>query len=50
MLLDRVLEKAGLIREDVIVVDVAVDRHIPAWESGEVDALVSYEPTVSRLR
>ncbi|MFW6021419.1 MAG: ABC transporter substrate-binding protein [Guyparkeria sp.] len=50
MLLDRVLEKAGLTREDVIVVDVPIDRHLPAWKSGEVDALVSYEPTVSRLR
>ncbi|WP_410473798.1 ABC transporter substrate-binding protein [Guyparkeria sp. TX1] len=50
MLLDRVLEKAELTREQVTVVDVPADRHLAAWEAGEVDAVVSYEPTVSQLR
>ncbi|TKA89735.1 nitrate ABC transporter substrate-binding protein [Guyparkeria sp. SB14A] len=50
MLLDRVLEKAGLGREQVTVVDLPIDSHVAAWEAGDVEALVSYEPTVARLR
>lgn len=50
MLLDRILEKAGLVREQVNIVDLPIDRHVVAWEAGDVDALVSYEPTVARLR
>lgn len=50
MLLDQALEKAGLTRERVTVVDVPIDRHLAAWENGELDAVVSYEPTVTQLR
>lgn len=50
MLLDRVLEKAGLTREQVTVVDLPANRHLAAWETGEVDAVVSYEPVVAQLR
>ncbi|MGM0517907.1 MAG: ABC transporter substrate-binding protein [Pseudomonadota bacterium] len=49
MLLDRILEEAGLGRDDVTVVDLAADRHVKAWRDGRVDAMVSYEPVASRL-
>lgn len=50
LILRRILDKAGLTRDDVTVVDMPIDQHLSAWRSGRVDALVSYEPTVAQLR
>ena len=50
MLLDRILARAGLDWGDITVVDRSVDRHAAAWQDGELDAVVSYEPVVSQLR
>lgn len=50
MLLDQVLARAGLDRDDVVIVDLAVDQHLVAWGRGEIDAAVGYEPTATRLR
>ena len=50
MLLDQVLARGGLGRDEVIIVDRAADQHLAAWRAGEVDAVVSYEPIATHLR
>lgn len=49
ILLLRILEVAGLARDDIVTVDLPVDQHPEAWSRGDVDASVCYEPTVSVL-
>jgi NitT/TauT family transport system substrate-binding protein len=48
-ILGRALEHAGLEPSDVRIVRVPVDEHVRAFTSGEVDAVVTFEPSVSRL-
>lgn len=50
MLLDRVLVRAGLDWSDIIVVDRSADQHQSAWQDGELDAVVTYEPIASQLQ
>lgn len=49
LLLDRVLARAGLDWSDVTVVDRSAEQHLGAWQDGDVDAVVSYEPIASRI-
>lgn len=49
LLLSRALESAGMKRSDVRTADLPIDTHHEAWMSGKYDAIVSYEPTSSRL-
>ncbi len=49
VMLDRCLMAAGLERSEVTVVDLPVDRQLSAWEESRIDAVVTYEPTASRL-
>ncbi|MFP4640224.1 MAG: ABC transporter substrate-binding protein [Guyparkeria sp.] len=49
MLLDRILEQAGLERDELEIIDLPVNRHLEAWRDRQVDALVSYEPTASLI-
>lgn len=49
LMLTRLLEKAGLQRSDVDIVSITSDDHLQAWRSGKLDALITYEPTASRL-
>ncbi len=49
VMLTRLLDKAGLQRSDVNIVSIASDEHLQAWRSGKLDALITYEPTASRL-
>jgi len=49
LMLLKILEQAGLRREDVQLVDLPVDAQYRAWQSSEIDAVVTYEPTASRL-
>ncbi|MFN2360466.1 MAG: ABC transporter substrate-binding protein [Marinobacter sp.] len=46
----KILEVAGLTRDDVVTVDLPVSQHPEAWSNGDVDASVCYEPTASALR
>lgn len=48
-LLSRVLEAAGLERQDVRVVFMENERHESAFREGEVDAVVTFEPYRNRL-
>jgi NitT/TauT family transport system substrate-binding protein len=49
VMLDRSLAAGGLSVDDVEVVPLRIDEQIPAWETGKVDAIISYEPNVSKL-
>lgn len=49
LMVDRVLKEAGLSRADVRLVPIGADGHEAAWRAGELDALVTYEPIVSRV-
>lgn len=49
ILLDGALQAAGLQVDDVILKFTSVDEHEQAYTSGEVDAVVTFEPVRSRL-
>lgn len=49
LLLDTALERAGLVREQLTIVDLPVDAHAAAYAAGEVDAAVSFLPYASVL-
>lgn len=49
-LLSRALESAGLSLNDISVVPLTVDTHESAYLAGAIDAAVTFEPTLSRLR
>ncbi|MEE3168684.1 MAG: ABC transporter substrate-binding protein [Pseudomonadota bacterium] len=49
ILLLKILEVAGLDRNQLGLIDLPVSQHAEAWERGEVDASVSYEPVASLL-
>lgn len=44
------LARVGLRYADITPVYFTIDAHEAAWERGEVDVLVTYEPVASRLR
>ncbi|MCL7743745.1 ABC transporter substrate-binding protein [Guyparkeria hydrothermalis] len=49
LMLRRSLETAGLIPKDVTRVPLLGGEHLAAYRSGQVDALISYEPNATRL-
>ena len=49
LMLLKVLDRAGLRRDQLQVVPMAVDAQVQAWEAGRIDAAITYEPTASRL-
>ncbi|MCK7550548.1 ABC transporter substrate-binding protein [Marinobacter goseongensis] len=49
IMLLRALEQAGLEPSDLEIVDLPVHQHSRAWQRGEIDASVSYEPVASVL-
>jgi len=50
LMLDKLLETAGLTASALTVIDCPPDRQLEAWQAGEVDAVISYEPTVTLLQ
>ena len=50
LMLTMVLEKAELKLNDVRIKRISFEEHEAAWERGEVDAMVTYEPVAGRLR
>lgn len=50
VMLDALLQKASLRREQVQLVSLLLDEHEAAFDNGEVDVLVTMEPQASRLR
>jgi len=49
LMLAQALRRGGLDATQVHQVALTIDRHLAAWRSGEVDALVCYEPVASQL-
>lgn len=49
LMLDRVLARGGLTRQDVQVENLTPDAHLTIWRTGTLDAVVTYEPQVSHL-
>jgi len=49
LVLSKVLDIAGLKQTDVTVLDIPPDAQAAAWNAGEIDAAVTYEPTASIL-
>lgn len=49
IMLFSVLERAGLSTDQVSLVDLPVNRHLSAWQNGDIEASVCYEPTASVL-
>ncbi len=49
VVLQKLLEAAGLGQADVTVLDLAPDRQLDAWRAGEIDVAIGYEPTSSLL-
>ncbi len=49
VMLDAVMEAGKLKMEDLNIVSVPVDRHLQAFESGRIDALITFEPNRSIL-
>lgn len=50
LLLSKALDAAQMTLADVQLVDVTVDQQPDAWQRGEIDAAVTYEPVLTRLR
>ncbi|MCY1080198.1 ABC transporter substrate-binding protein [Archangium lansingense] len=48
-ILTRVVEHAGLKREDVKLEFVPLETQVAAWQRGELDAVVTFEPYCQRL-
>lgn len=49
LLLTMLLEKAGLTTQDITLRHIPHERHEAAWQRGEIDALITYEPVAARL-
>ncbi len=49
LLLESALQAGGLGLADITPVPLTADQHLPAWERGAVEALVTFEPMRSRL-
>ncbi|MFZ7090777.1 ABC transporter substrate-binding protein [Primorskyibacter sp. 2E233] len=47
--LSRALEESGLTKDDVTLVPLDMQNHEAAFQDGRVDAVVTYEPTVTAL-
>ena len=50
LMLHKALEAAAMPLAEVKPVAVTFDRHVQAWQAGEVDALISFEPVASQLQ
>lgn len=50
VMLIKLLKAGGLTRQDVEVIDIAVNKQDVAWRQGELDAVVSYYPEVTELQ
>lgn len=49
LMLHKALEAASLKLGDVKTVPVTFERHVQTWNSGEIDALITFEPASSQL-
>jgi len=50
LLLEAVLQSAGLTVADVSLTPLSVDEQLAAWRAGRVDAIVTFDPVGAQLR
>jgi NitT/TauT family transport system substrate-binding protein len=50
LMLHKALAAAGLRPDEVKTLPVTVDRHLQTWRSGEIDALITFEPVASHAQ
>ena len=50
VLLVEILQRAKLSRQDVTLIPISIDKHLQAWSSNQVDAIITYEPVASKLQ
>jgi len=48
-LLLNLLDRAGIERDQVTIVDLPMDERVSAWERGDLDAVACYEPIASMM-
>jgi NitT/TauT family transport system substrate-binding protein len=49
LMLTKLLKASGLNRSEINILDIPPDSQVGAWEQGQIDAAITYEPTASRL-
>ncbi len=49
LMLHQVLKESGLKREQIKVTSVAVEKQAEAWQKGEIDAAITFEPGASQI-
>jgi NitT/TauT family transport system substrate-binding protein len=49
LMLHEILKSAGIRDGDVQIVPLPIDRHVAAWQHGDIDCVVTYEPAASRI-
>ena len=50
LMVSQLLMSAGLSHSDVEIIDCPLEQQLTLWLAGDVDAMVSYEPTASLLK
>ncbi len=50
LMLFEVLRTAGLQRKDIQAISLTVDQHAAAWQHGEIDAAISFEPGSGQVK
>lgn len=49
LMLQLTLQAAGLDQHQIVVVALTPDRHLEAWQSQQLDAVITYEPIATKL-
>ena len=49
LMLQAILAEAGLARSELQLLELPLDQQVGAWISGQVDAMISYEPTAGLI-
>ena len=49
LMLDNIMAKAGLLPADIEVAHITFDNHLTSWQNNNLDALITYEPTATKI-
>jgi len=49
LMLNKILAKADLLATDIEVIHVNIDTHLVSWQNNQLDALITYEPTATKV-
>lgn len=49
LMLKKILAKANLLPTDLEVAHVNIDSHLTSWQNNHLDALITYEPTATKI-